>query len=188
MPPGIGRVNRGPAAAAENHQAILASARRLFTERGFNIPMSVIAKDAGVSQGVLYRHFPTKFDLAFTVFEDHFARLEQVLAEPEPEPFQRFWNLLTELMVEGAAFVEMVVTARRDGPEYDGEERLRSLVERALDAGHADGSVDTGVSADTTLLAWRMCFGVVVTAPDPAPAALHAAVLEARTLLPSAFR
>ena len=76
MPAHHRRINRGPAAAAENRRAVLAAARELFAERGYEVPMQAIAKRAGVGQGVLYRHFPKRLDLALAVFEENFVRLE----------------------------------------------------------------------------------------------------------------
>ena len=67
--------NRGPAAAAGNRRALLRAARDLFAQKGYNVPLSAIARAAGVGQAVLYRHFPRRLDLAFAVFEENFADL-----------------------------------------------------------------------------------------------------------------
>ncbi|WP_121258166.1 TetR/AcrR family transcriptional regulator [Nocardioides ferulae] len=162
--------NRGPAAAADNHRAILASARRLFAERGYHVPLNAIARDAGVGQGVLYRHFPSRFDLAFAVFEENFAELEALADDPAPDAFARVWSRLLDLTVREAAFVEMVVEARRSRPEYDGGERLRALIEPPLLRAQDAGLVDPLLGVDDVLLAQRMAYGIVVTELDPASA------------------
>ncbi len=82
----------------------MAAARRLFAERGFLVPLSAIARDAHVGQGVLYRHFPTRFDLAFAVFEDNFVELERAAASGGPEAFDQLWRTLLELTIREAAF------------------------------------------------------------------------------------
>lgn len=164
MPPVRRAVNRGPAAATENRAAILDAARRLFADRGFLVPLNAIAKEAGVGQGVLYRHFPTRFELAFAVFEDNFVELENAAADG-PDGFGALWSVLLEQTVRESAFVEMVLEARRLHPAYDGDDRLRVLVARTLPAARAAGRVPAGVTVDDVLLAWRMVFGVVVTAP-----------------------
>ena len=69
-----------------------------------------------------------------------------------------------------AAFVEMVVEARRSQPHYDGDERLRALIERTLPEARAAGRVPPTVAVEDVLLAWRMVFGVVATA-ESTPAA-----------------
>ncbi|GEL94010.1 TetR/AcrR family transcriptional regulator [Cellulomonas composti] len=188
MPLAPGRINRGPAAAADNRRAVLAAARRLFAEQGFRVPLSAVAREAGVGQGVLYRHFPTRFDLAFAVFEDNFAELEAAAAASGPGVFAHVWQLLLDLTVDEAAFVEMVIDARRTLPAYDGDERLRTLVGRAICAGHDTGEVDAYLTVETVLLAWRMCFGVVVTVADDDRAQVRAALEAARELLPAVLR
>ena len=80
------QANRGPAAAAENRAAILGAARRLLAEQGYDIPLSLIAREAGVSQGVMYRHFRSRLELALEVFEDNFVAMEDIVesgGEPE---------------------------------------------------------------------------------------------------------
>ncbi|GAA2688007.1 TetR/AcrR family transcriptional regulator [Actinoplanes palleronii] len=168
MPSSGGRVNRGPAAASENRQAILDAARRLFTERGYHVPLSAIAKDAEVGQGVLYRHFPTRLDLAFAVFEENFAQLEVIAADPDAGAFGRLWERMVHLTVESAAFVEMVVDARRSTTEYTGGERLHALVGATLPRAQAAGLVPAGVTVDDVLLAHRMVYGVIATVVAPA--------------------
>jgi len=47
---------------------ILDTAARLFAERGFNsTPTSLLAKEAGVAEGTIFRHFRTKDDIFLTL-------------------------------------------------------------------------------------------------------------------------
>jgi AcrR family transcriptional regulator len=177
-----GRVNRGPAAATDNHQAILRAARTVMAERGYRAPLSAIAREAGVGQGELYRHFPTRLDLAFAVFEQSFAALEAAVVPADGEALGRLWREMVAQALGTTAFVEMVIEARRDLPDYDGQDRLLGLVERVLPAARAAGRVDDGLTPADVALAWRMVLGVVVTAPDPRT--VRAAVDRACALLP----
>jgi AcrR family transcriptional regulator len=167
MPTTSGRVNRGPAAAAENRRAILDAARRLFATRGYHLPLHTIAKEAGVGQGVLYRHFPTRLDLALAVFEENFARLEAIAAEPGAEAFGRLWGCMVELTVESAAFVEMAVDARRSLPDYTGGERLHALIAATLPRAQAAGLVNPQLTVEDVHLAHRMMYGVITTEANP---------------------
>lgn len=171
MPPARRAVNRGPAAAAANRAAILDAARRLFADRGFLVPLNAIAKEAGVGQGVLYRHFPTRFDLAFAVFEDNFVELERAARAGGPDAFGALWAVLLEQTVREAAFVEMVLEARSAQPDYDGDVRLRALIAMTLPDARKAGRIPAAVQVEDVLLAWRMVFGVVVTAPSASAAA-----------------
>lgn len=172
--------NRGPAAAARNRSALLGAARRLFTERGYHVPLSAIARAAGVSQGVLYRHFPHRLALAFAVFEDNFTELEELARDPEPTTFHELWDRLLDLTVEETAFVEMVLEARREISDYDGDRRIGALLEGSLRRAHEAGLVSTDLTVDDVLLTQRMVYGLAVTAGDRAAA--HRAVERARRL------
>ena len=176
------RVNRGPAAADDNRRAVLAAARRVMGERGYRAPRSAIAREAGVGQGVLYRHFPTRLDLALAVFEDDFAQLEAVAADPDPGAFGRLWSRMADLTVETSAFVEMVVDARESLPDHRGDARVLALVEATLPRAQRAGLADAALASDDVLLAWRMVFGVVVTTVGRDR--VRAAVTRALALLP----
>lgn len=50
---------------------ILLTAARLFAERGFNnTPTSLLAKEAGVAEGTIFRHFKTKDDIFLTLIRN----------------------------------------------------------------------------------------------------------------------
>ncbi|GHH77814.1 TetR family transcriptional regulator [Streptomyces sulfonofaciens] len=54
--------------AARNFDAILAAARDLFATLGTQVTLADVAKRAGVGAATLYRHFPTREDLAEAVY------------------------------------------------------------------------------------------------------------------------
>lgn len=171
MPPQTSPHNRGPAAAAGNRAAILAAARVLFAEQGYAVPLNAIAKAAGVGQGVLYRHFPERLDLAAAVFEDNFAELERLASStPGPECFAVVWRQLVAYTVESSAFVEMVITARSQLPDDVSEERLGALVAEPLARAQVAGLADPAWTPDDILLVEHMIHGVVIAQLDPATA------------------
>lgn len=54
----------------EKQQAILNSALKLFSNKGFDaVPTSAIAKDAGVSEGLIFRHFENKVGLLNAIMQ-----------------------------------------------------------------------------------------------------------------------
>ena len=158
--------NRGPAAAADNRRALLGAARTLFADKGYNVPLSAVARAAGVGQGVLYRHFPTRLDLAFAVFEENFAELEALAARTEADAFERLVDRLVELMVESVGFVELVVGARGVVEDYDGGRRLADLLTGPLARAEEAGRIAPHVGVDDVELALRMVYGVATTAQD----------------------
>ncbi|NUU17821.1 TetR/AcrR family transcriptional regulator [Cellulomonas humilata] len=177
--------NRGPAAAPENRRAILDAARRVFADRGYHAPLSAIAQSAGVGQGVLYRHFPSRLDLAFAVFEEHLAELEAIAALPDDDAFLRLWSRVVELTVEESAFVEMFLDARRTLPETDIGERLPASVAATLPRAQAAGLVNARLTVADVILVQRMVYGVVATSLDAGQAkeSVHRALALLRPLL-----
>ena len=131
--------------ARHNRQRIIDVARRLFAERGLDVPMAAIARNAGVGMATLYRRFPTRQDLLAEVFAEQFAQCEAIieaaLADPDP------WNGLRSA-VEGlaamqaadhgfsAAFIGELPDAAIVGRKMaEGMQGFRQLVHRAQAAG-----------------------------------------------------
>ena len=66
-------------------EAIAATARRLFAERGFDaVTVAEIAAAADVSEKTVFNHFPTKEDLAFAGREEGLKRLVADITERPP--------------------------------------------------------------------------------------------------------
>jgi AcrR family transcriptional regulator len=79
-------------------QSIIQAAARLFAEQGFEGTTTLqIAKEAGVTEPLIYYHFKGKDDLFShileTSFKEYFSRLEALEREPGT-PFQRIEALL----------------------------------------------------------------------------------------------
>ncbi|CCO08132.1 TetR/AcrR family transcriptional regulator [Desulforamulus hydrothermalis] len=49
---------------------IIETAYIVFSEKGFSVPSSIIAKEAGVSHGSIFAHFPTMNDLLISLLSD----------------------------------------------------------------------------------------------------------------------
>ncbi len=160
------RSNRGPAAAADNRKAILEAAREVFNERGFHAPLSAVARRAGVSQGVLYRHFRNRLDLALETFESNFAEFEEMAKDPSPDLLTRMWSRLIDMTIEEAGFIEMLVEARRSVTDYDASVRMRRLLEEPLRRAIEAGIVDESVTVADLMLGPRVAFGIVATTTD----------------------
>ena len=66
-------------------EAIAATARRLFAERGFDaVTVAEIAAAADVSEKTVFNHFPTKEDLAFAGREQGLVRLVADIRQRPP--------------------------------------------------------------------------------------------------------
>lgn len=161
----MGKANRGPAAAAENRAALMRSARVLFARCGLSVPFSAIARDAGVSQGVLYRHFPTQKDLALAVFEENLERIESV-AQQRDLTFSGLaaaWAKLVELTVNDAAFVEIAVNSGGDPQLEHVRGRITMLLDSLIASAKESGEVGANVTPHMLFVALRAIYGLVST-------------------------
>jgi TetR/AcrR family transcriptional regulator len=75
--------------AAERRQAIVLTALRVFSEGSYRgTTTAEIAREAGVSEPILYRHFASKRDLYFAAIEEAWNRLrmswEEAMASEPP--------------------------------------------------------------------------------------------------------
>lgn len=86
---------RAPRAdARRNYEALLAAARTVFAQYGAQAPMEEVARRAGVGQGTLYRHFPTREHLFVALMEERVDLLDRTAREllDAPDP----WRALTD--------------------------------------------------------------------------------------------
>ncbi len=81
---------------AGNRERILVAARRLVAAGGYrNAPITAVAAEAGVSTGLIYRHFPSKAELfveVLTFAVEHELEILAAIADeplPAPERLQR---------------------------------------------------------------------------------------------------
>lgn len=160
------RRNRGPSVAAANKKAIIAAARKLFAERGYRVPLSTIAREASVSQGVFYRHFPTRQSLALVVFEDNFSELRLLAASPATDALWPFWARILELTVSDVAFVELALETRDSIESAHAGDELRRLLTPLLSRAQDAGLVASVATIDDVLLTQRMLYGIALTARE----------------------
>ncbi|WP_157978954.1 MULTISPECIES: TetR/AcrR family transcriptional regulator [Nocardia] len=160
-----GRVNRGPAAAAENRAAILTAARAVFSQHGPAAPMSLISTTANVSPGVLYRHFPNRDSLTRAVFEEDIRALEQVAYRKDSSLRELLARFLDQL-VECTAFV---ATLRPDDSDPVHASFALTVSELLTDKLAADtsGTFRPGTSARQLMLAIGLVAALLTKTPEP---------------------
>lgn len=161
------RANRGPGAAAENRAALIQAAREVFATGGYDVPLSAVARRAGVGQGSLYRHFPDRASLGLAVFEENITELERLAADPAVT-LGDVLDLLTEQTVASTAFIDMVGVTAEDPRIADVHERLsRVLAGKLATAQHA-GRIRPDVTAADLVLGVGMLAGVLGRVPAAA--------------------
>ncbi len=98
--------------ALRNREALRASAREAFATGGLDASLEGIARDAGVSIGTLYRHYPTRLDLVQAVFagrlKDLLAAVEDAARLPDTwAGFCRYIEASCELQVADRGFDDL---------------------------------------------------------------------------------
>jgi AcrR family transcriptional regulator len=162
--------------------AIAASARRLFAERGFDeVTVAEVATAADVSEKTVFNHFATKEDLAFAGGE---ARLSRLLADiarrPPGTSVLDVFRAATDAMIDGLAtmtgdddffVIPRIIRGSRVLQErltMGGEQESAALTAAiAQTAGAADGAEDEddvipAVVARTLAWTHRTIFGLAL--------------------------
>lgn len=154
--------------AKETRERILTAARAVFGRRGYGeATMEEIALDAGVSNGALYHHFPSKGELFKEILDEHMREQHLELAAFVPassfreviERFVSYWfNHLRTEHESDSLFVELWAQASRE-PEArvavaDFIRQGAGLLVQALRAAQRAGAVraDVDVEAAGTLI------------------------------------
>jgi AcrR family transcriptional regulator len=147
---------RARADAAENRERIVEAARAVIASSD-ELKLNAIAKLAGVGQGTLYRHFPTREDLFAEVYrhdvDELVASAPALLAEHEPLTALARWfdRVADYARVKRGVFAAVEVSVWRDlsvhslGPIGD-------AITTLLDAGKADGTIRPDVDARDVIL------------------------------------
>jgi AcrR family transcriptional regulator len=113
--------------AERNRRRLVETARLVFAERGLDAPLDEIARRAGVGNASLYRHFPTRCQLAAAVFIDTLREVvdaaERALADPDPwRGFTGHLRSLGQLQAGNRALADLLTATLTGVPEL---ERLR---------------------------------------------------------------
>ena len=69
-----------------NREALLSAARDVFATHGIDAPLDAVAKQAGLGNATLYRHFPTRQALVTEVLRFNLQRSSTALIEARQQP------------------------------------------------------------------------------------------------------
>ncbi|MEU0256450.1 helix-turn-helix domain-containing protein [Streptomyces sp. NPDC006184] len=146
--------------ADRNDARLMRAAREVFAERGWDAPVSEIARRAGIGMGSLYRRYPSKELLAQRMrvagMEQLIAQARTALAE-EPDPWAAFARFLRDaLSAQGPGGPLLPLVGGRL-PATDevtaAAARLRAALDELVGDAHRAGVLSTDfASADIPLL------------------------------------
>ncbi len=145
--------------ARRNRDLIVETARATFASRGVDAPLDEIAKTAGVGQGTLYRHFPTREDLIAAAISDDVSQLVQNSDSHElpNDPFAALGAWLRELALFSRTYSGLPnhvldASAGTSGSFTEVCGQLERLADRILVRARESGQIRADVTAEDVFL------------------------------------
>lgn len=160
--------------ARRNREHLLNAAREVFAEHGIDAPMATVARRAGVGVATLYRHFPTRDDLARAAFTEQMSTCAETLAQAatDPDPWHAFTHLIEtvcRLQRDERGFPAAFIAAFPDTPAAahgrepaDFQQDITALVRRA----QAAGALRPDFHPSDLGVIWLANDGLVAALPD----------------------
>lgn len=154
--------------AARNRDKIVAAAREAFADHGVDVGVDVIADQAGVGVGTLYRRFPTKESLIDAIIGELFDQVtdlarECLEAQPPEAGFVAYLRGVGQLQVDHVGCLSRLWTHTGHAhARKEFESTVRQLLRRAQDAGLVRRDV---VYQDISVILWSLSGVVETTAP-----------------------
>jgi len=141
--------------AGRNRQRILAVARDALAE-STGATMQSIAKAAGIGQGTLYRHFPTREDLLLVVYRADFDELVAaapalLAAYPPVEALRRWLDRLASFGKLKHGLADVFRTATKTALHGEQYGPVLAAITLLLDAAKAAGELRPDVDAQDLL-------------------------------------
>ncbi|MEU6557673.1 helix-turn-helix domain-containing protein [Streptomyces sp. NPDC046915] len=146
--------------ADRNDARLFQAAREVFAERGWDAPVSEIARRAGIGMGSLYRRYPSKELLAqhmrIAGMEQLVAQARTALAE-EPDPWAALVRFLRDALTDQGTGGPLLPLVGGRLPATDevltAADRLRAALDDLVDSAHRAGVLRADfTSADIPLL------------------------------------
>ncbi|CAN5710836.1 TetR/AcrR family transcriptional regulator [soil metagenome] len=169
--------------AQESHDKLIAAAQREFAARGVDASLEKIAREAGVSIGTLYRHFPTRLNLLMAAFEPRVREFldgaERALEMDGPwEAFVAYLENLFAVQAGDRGFNDFLSRRFTDSAETERIhdqmcQHIDDVLTRAQDAGEVRPDI---TQADIVNLIWsngRINAATNATAPNAWRRQLH---------------
>ncbi|MFD5901208.1 TetR/AcrR family transcriptional regulator [Streptomyces microflavus] len=145
--------------ALRNRERILHVAVAELTVRP-DVPLSAIARKAGVGQGTFYRNFPHREALVLEIYRYEMQQVADAAAEllctRAPEAALREWMdrlALFAMTKAGLADAIRLVTSAPGGPAKPGPAPVMTAAGTLLRANEEAGTIRTGVTPDDFFLA-----------------------------------
>lgn len=144
--------------AVRNRARIVDAARLAFSQHGADVPVSTIARVAGLGTATLYRHFPSREDLLAAMFGEQIrqriAILDDAVSDADPwRGFVRALEAVVMLEIDSPGVAQAIADRRSSIPIYE-QFRTRAMSNLGILAQRLreDGAVRTDFGADDIVL------------------------------------
>jgi AcrR family transcriptional regulator len=144
----------------ERRQEIIDTARKLFTENGFDkTPAAEISKTMNVADGLIFHYFKSKTDILYAVIDEMAAekteRVKKILEESSGSAFECL-KLLFDSLSDDENYDKLISSLKSDPAiiEYCAKKMTSfalSLMIPLIERGNADGSWSCEYPKETTL-------------------------------------
>ncbi|WP_037854700.1 TetR/AcrR family transcriptional regulator [Streptomyces sp. NRRL S-340] len=145
--------------AQRNRETILEVAVAELT-RCADVPLSLIARKAGVGQGTFYRNFPNREALVLEIYRHEMQQVSDSAAEllkcrPPDRALREWMDRLARFAMTKAGLADVIrqATSGPGSPAKPGHTTLATAAELLLRAAEEAGTIRPGVSADDFVLA-----------------------------------
>jgi AcrR family transcriptional regulator len=160
--------NRLRSDAVRNREQLIQTARVLFAERGFDVPLEDVAQAAAVSRTTLYRHFPTREELAAEVYADNVSRIEahaRQVAE-QPDGILEVFDAMLDMHLADRSLQRVLASV--DIAWFTAlSQRTAKALEPLVDRGRQAGIVHVDVDVEDVLTTFAMASGALADSRDP---------------------
>nr|WP_272921988.1 TetR/AcrR family transcriptional regulator [Streptomyces sp. SID8350] len=132
-----------------------------------DVPLSVIAKKAGVGQGTFYRHFPDRETLVLQVFRNEMAQVaalatELLKARPPDQALREWMDHLARCAIAKVSLADAIrlATTSPGSPATTGHAAVAAAADLLLRVNENAGTIQPGVAVEDLFLAlagiWRL--------------------------------
>lgn len=143
--------------AQANHERLLQVAEEFFAARGLDASLRVLAEEAQVGIGTLYRNFPSRLDLVRALRDRILPEMDEVMSAAAAHPTG--WEQLTAY-IDGGIRLTLAHPLmylinewlRRHDPDFRPTERWNAQVLASVAQAHAEGSLRPDATATDVAL------------------------------------
>jgi AcrR family transcriptional regulator len=145
--------------AADNRERLLSAAATVFTRDGIDAGIDVVAREAGIGMGTVYRRFPNKKalidELVDALLTDLITAADSALAhERDGDGLEPYLRAAGDLIAERRGFVPMVWRGQHRSSAID---RLRATLAELLASAQRHGRASADVElSDISAVLWSM--------------------------------